>query len=366
MAENNKSKTGIKKIARKSVRAPKIEDNSDNKNPALYARVPARVESLGEGEVRKKHEFIEDLINNLERVIRGKREVIELLLTGFIAGGHVLIEDVPGLGKTTLAKTLAHLISLTKKGNPVVFRRIQFTPDLLPYDITGVDIFDPDTRQFVFTPGPAFANILLADEINRTTPKVQSALLEVMAENQVTVGNKTYLMDPLFFVIATQNPVETEGTYPLPLAQIDRFIMKIGIGYPDEETEFGIVKDDPSFTIMPTIKPVCGKDDILGLIGSVPSVFCDDRLMRAAVSIASHTRDHRGIELGASPRASIMLVKAARAHALVKGRGYVIDQDIIDLAPLVVAHRLRLKAIKVDAQSLVREIALDVMSKLNY
>jgi MoxR-like ATPase len=278
----------------------------------------------------------------------------------------VLIEDVPGLGKTTLAKTLAHLISQSKKGSPVVFKRIQFTPDLLPYDITGVDIFDPDTREFVFSPGPAFANILLADEINRTTPKVQSALLEVMAENQVTVGNKTYPMDALFFVIATQNPVETEGTYPLPLAQIDRFIMKIKIGYPDEEIEFGIVRDDPAYTIMPTIKPVCGKNEIIGLRDSVRSIFCDDRLMRAVVSIVSATRNHRGVDLGASPRASIMLVMAARARALVKGRGYVIDQDIIDLAPLVLGHRLRFKAIKIDPEALIREISLEAFSKIKY
>ncbi len=364
MAENSRSRSGSRKTTEKAGRARKPGDAPESSKTDANATTGNG--RLGESDVSEKHEFIGNIVANLETVIRGKREVIELLLTGFIAGGHVLIEDVPGLGKTTLAKTLAHLISRSKKGDPVVFKRIQFTPDLLPYDITGVDIFDPDTRQFVFTPGPAFANVLLADEINRTTPKVQSALLEVMAENQVTVGNKTYAMDPLFFVIATQNPVETEGTYPLPLAQIDRFIMKISIGYPDEETEFGIVRDDPAFTVMPKVKPVCGKDEILALMASVRSVFCDERLMRAAVSIAAHTRDHRGIELGASPRASIMLVKAARAHALVMGRGYVIDQDIIDLAPLVVAHRLRLKAVRADAASLVREIALEVMAKMKY
>ena len=191
---------------------------------------------------RGAHALARRLVDGLASVIRGKEEVLERLVTAVIAGGHVLVEDVPGLGKTTLAKTIARLVSGSRKGSAVTFRRIQFTPDLLPYDITGVDVFDPGTRKFVFTPGPVFANVLLADEINRTTPKVQSALLEVMAEGQVTIGNTTYPMDPFFFVIATQNPVEMEGVYHLPLAQIDRFLMKLHIGYPDAEVEVGIVQ----------------------------------------------------------------------------------------------------------------------------
>ncbi|MBN2531269.1 MAG: AAA family ATPase [Spirochaetales bacterium] len=321
---------------------------------------------LTEQETRKYYTFTQKLLKNLERVIRGKQECLEFLITGLIAGGHILIEDVPGLGKTTLAKTLAHLISRTKKGNPVVFKRIQFTPDLLPYDITGVDVFDPHSNQFIFSPGPAFANILLADEINRTTPKVQSALLEVMAENQVTVGNKTHKMDSFFFVIATQNPVETEGTYPLPLAQIDRFLMKIRIGYPSEDIEIGIVKDDPAFTVMPAMQPVCGKDDILNIRDAVSRIYCDERLIKVIVSIVSATRNYRGIELGASPRASLMLIKAARAYAMVKGRGYVIDQDIVHLAPIVIAHRLRIKTVKLDPEKLIRDITLDALSKITY
>ncbi len=306
------------------------------------------------------------LVLGLEAVIRGKSTVLAHLVAGMLAGGHILIEDVPGLGKTTLAKTVARLISRTRRGEGVVFRRIQFTPDLLPYDITGVDVFDPGTRKFVFTPGPVFTNVLLADEINRTTPKVQSALLEVMAEGQVTVGNTTYRMDPFFFVIATQNPVEMEGVYPLPLAQIDRFLMKLRIGYPDPEVEVGIVRDDPAATVMPEVKAVCGKDEILAARRRVDAVYCDEKLMRVAVGIAAATRSHPGISLGASPRGSLMLVRAARAFALLSGREYVIDQDLVDLAPIVIAHRLRLKDARTDAGALVREICMSELSHLAY
>jgi len=316
--------------------------------------------------VEKYHSLITRLIETLERVIRGKRRTLEYLITGLLAGGHVLIEDVPGLGKTTLAKSVARLISRNKGGKPVTFRRIQFTPDLLPYDITGVDIFDPEHRRFVFKAGPVFASIVLADEINRTTPKVQSALLEVMAENQVTVGNKTHAMDSLFFVMATQNPVETDGTYPLPLAQLDRFLMKISIGYPGEEEEIGIVRDDPSATIMPTLKPIAAKNEIMQARKTVEEVFCDDRLLQAAVAISVSTRRHRGIELGCSPRASLMLVKAARAFALVCGRSYCIDQDLLELAPLVLAHRIRMKDMRINTASLIREITLHELSRIVY
>jgi MoxR-like ATPase len=315
---------------------------------------------------KSAHALSRRLVDGLESVIRGKRAVLELLVTGILAGGHVLIEDVPGLGKTTLAKTVARLVSRSRKGSAVVFRRIQFTPDLLPYDITGVDVFDPGSRTFVFTPGPVFANVLLADEINRTTPKVQSALLEVMAEGQVTVGNKTYRMDPFFFVVATQNPVEMEGVYPLPLAQIDRFILRLRIGYPDTEVEVGIVRDDPSENVMPEVRPVCGKDDILAARARVDAVFCDEKLMRAAVGISTATRAHPGISLGASPRGSLMLVRAARSLALVRGREYVIDQDLIDVAPAVVAHRLRMKDARTDSEALVREICMSELSRTPY
>ena len=317
-------------------------------------------------DLKGAHSLARRLVDGLAAVIRGKEQVLQQLVTAILAGGHVLIEDVPGLGKTTLAKTVARLVSGSRRSSPVVFRRIQFTPDLLPYDITGVDVFDPGSRKFVFTPGPVFANVLLADEINRTTPKVQSALLEVMAEGQVTVGNTTYRMDPFFFVIATQNPVEMEGVYPLPMAQIDRFLMKMHIGYPDAEVEVGIVRDDPSARVMPDVRPVCGKEEVLAARARAETIYCDEKLTRTAVNVSAATRSHPGISLGASPRGSLMLVQAARAYALVRGREYVIDQDLIDLAPLVIAHRLRLKDARTDAAALVREICMTQLSRVSY
>lgn len=317
-------------------------------------------------QLEKAFQTVDELTAAIEGVIRGKHREIRFLLTGLLAGGHVLLEDLPGLGKTTLAKTLARLISKTEQGKAVDFKRIQFTPDLLPYDITGVDIFDPKTRKFQFNPGPAFTNILLADEINRTTPKVQSALLEVMAEKQITIGTKTHVLDPLFFVIATQNPIETEGTYPLPIAQIDRFIMKLSLGYPSQEVEESIIIDDPSQRIMPGIKSVCGKTTLLGIMDLVDQQYCDEKLIKAVVAITSATRKHRGIEWGASPRASLALVRASRAYALINHRDYVIDQDIIDLAPLVLGHRLKLKSLKNSAQEMVKEIVAEAFSKIDY
>jgi MoxR-like ATPase len=316
--------------------------------------------------LKPAQELSRRLVAGLAAVIRGKDEVLEHLVTCVLAGGHALIEDVPGLGKTTLAKTVARLVSGRRAGAGAVFHRIQFTPDLLPYDITGVDVFDPGSRQFVFTPGPVFANVLLADEINRTTPKVQSALLEVMAEGQVTVGNATYPMDPFFFVIATQNPVEMEGVYPLPLAQVDRFLMKLSIGYPDAEVEVGIVRDDPAATLAPRVRPVCGKADIMAARRAVDAVYCDEKLLRLAVAVSAATRAHPGVALGASPRGSLMLVRAARARALLRGRDYVVDQDLVDLAPLVIAHRLRLKDGRADARALVRDICMAELARLPY
>ena len=326
---------------------------------------------LPDGAFRSAHRVARGLVDGLERVIRGKTGVLEMLVTAMLAPGHVLIEDVPGLGKTTLAKTVAHLVARTDgrgrggaKAGPVTFRRIQFTPDLLPYDITGVDVYDPGRRAFVFAPGPVFASVLLADEINRTTPKVQSALLEVMAEGQVTVGNRTRPVDPFFFVVATQNPVEIEGVYPLPLAQLDRFLLRLRVGYPDRAVEEGIVRDDPAVTVMPGIVPVCGRGEVLAARRRVDGVFFDERLLSAVVGVTAATRSHPGIELGASPRAGIMFARACRALALVRGRDHVIDQDLVDLSSLVLAHRLRLKDVRTDADAIVREIAMIELARI--
>lgn len=290
------------------------------------------------------------IVDHMSQVIKGKREFLQYLTTAFLAEGHVLIEDLPGTGKTTAVKTLSHIV------DGLNFKRIQFTPDLLPYDITGVEIWDPVSSSFILKKGPVFANIILADEINRTTPKVQSALLEVMGEKQVTIGSETYPFEGLFFVAATENPIEFEGTYPLPEAQKDRFLMKLSIGYPDEDSEFEIVKTNPSKNILEGIEPICEPSEIDELLAYVDTVFCDDRLIRCAVSIAKKTRTHSSVEMGVSPRGSLMLIKACRAFAIVKGRDYVIDQDIVDLSPLVFAHRMRMKNVKKSAENLVREV----------
>jgi MoxR-like ATPase len=303
---------------------------------------------------------LEKLLHGLGSVIKGKDRFLRLLVSTFIAGGHALIEDAPGLGKTTVARTLAALVGDAR------FKRIQFTPDLLPYDITGVDVFDPKNAAFVFRPGPIFADIVLADEINRSTPKVQSALLEVMAEQQVTVGTTTHRLGELFFVIGTQNPIEIEGTYPLPVAQIDRFMARLRLGYPDEETELAVVRGDPSHRVMPMLEPVCTSDDVVAAQHAAAGIHCDNELMAAAVRACRATRDHRGVEYGASPRGALMLVAAARAHALLSGRAYCSDDDFLMLAPAVIAHRIKLRDHRIDAERLVRELMARELDSLGY
>ncbi|MDR2246555.1 MAG: AAA family ATPase [Treponema sp.] len=302
-------------------------------------------------------EAIQTLIDGAGTVIRGKREFLELLIAAILAKGHVLIEDNPGLGKTTVAKTIARLIA-GPDGAPLLFKRIQFTPDLLPYDITGVDVFDPESRAFRFVPGPVLANIVLADEINRTTPKVQSALLEVMAERQVTIGNATHRPPDPFFVIATQNPVESEGTFPLPAAQLDRFMMRLSLGYPDRQSELAILNENPSETVLNGLTPAIGEADFLAAQKSAAGVFCHDALKAAVADLVRDTRIHRGFTLGASPRAALHLLEAARALALVKGRDYVIDEDIAVLAGSVLVHRLKLRDPRAQGEKLIRELCL--------
>ncbi|MDR0642229.1 MAG: AAA family ATPase [Treponema sp.] len=296
------------------------------------------------------------LVEGASRIIRGKREFLEFLSAAILAEGHVLIEDNPGLGKTTVAKTFAKLIGGGRKG--LIFKRIQFTPDLLPYDITGVDVFDPKTRRFRFIPGPVLANIVLADEINRTTPTVQSALLEVMAERQVTIGAVTHRPPEPFFVIATENPIESEGTFPLPAAQLDRFMMRLSLGYPSREAEISILDDNPAEKALARLESVCTPGEFMAAREAAAKVFCHPALKEAVADMVRDTRIHRAFILGASPRAGLHLLEAARALALVRGRAYVTDEDLSVLAAPVLAHRLRLRDPRGQAAKLIREICL--------
>ena len=306
---------------------------------------------------------VQALVSGAGQVIRGKRDFLELLSAGILAGGHVLLEDNPGLGKTTVAKTFARLIA-DANGEPLLFKRIQFTPDLLPYDITGVDVFDPETRSFRFVPGPVFANIVLADEINRTTPKVQSALLEVMAERQVTIGSATYRPPEPFFVIATENPIESEGTFPLPAAQLDRFMMRLSLGYPDRESELSILEDNPAGRILADLKPVLSSEDFLSFRNAAASVFCHQDLKEAVADIVRDTRINRSFVLGASPRAALHFLDAVKALALIRGRQYVIDEDILVLAGPVLGHRVKLRDPRAQGDKIIREICLARLNRI--
>ncbi|MES2477658.1 MAG: MoxR family ATPase [Bacteroidota bacterium] len=286
-------------------------------------------------------EKIQLLSNQIATVIRGKKPQIEMVITCLLAGGHILMEDNPGTGKTVLARSLAHAISGSKDGSAVSFKRVQFTPDLLPMDLIGTYIFDDKTNEFVFKRGPLFCNILLADEINRASPKVQSALLECMAEHQITVGDTTYPLQQLFFTIATQNPIEMEGTYPLPAAQLDRFFMKIYFGYVDEATELDIYKDYLNIANnLDNLAQVLSMDDVLKLQAATEDVFVHNEIIQAVSNIVRDTRIHSDITLGASTRSGIAFIKCLRAYALVKGRVFVTEDDVKDIAIAVLDHRL--------------------------
>ena len=286
------------------------------------------------------------LTDNIESIIRGKHQEVKYVVTALLARGHILIEDNPGAGKTVLAKTLAQ--SISEKGadfqsshHGVTFKRIQFTPDLLPMDLIGSYIFDEAKKDFVFKRGPLFTHVLLADEINRASPKVQSALLECMAENQISSGDHTFQLDPFFFTIATQNPIDMEGTYPLPAAQLDRFYMKISFGYVSEEVEFDIYTNYLDIGRgTETVKQVLTYNDIMGLQQAAESVFVHPEIIKGVVRVTQATRNHPEIALGCSTRGGITFIKCLKAWALVNQRDYVIEDDIRAIAHPVLHHRL--------------------------
>src|SRR5581483_2823492 len=273
------------------------------------------------------------IVANVERVIQGKVEVVQLALLCLLAEGHLLVEDVPGVGKTSLAKALAASIKCS-------FGRIQFTPDLLPSDVVGVSVFNRATGEFEYRPGPIFANILLGDEINRASPKTQSALLEAMAEAQVTVDGTTYRLDAPFMVIATQNPIEHEGTYPLPESQLDRFFMRISIGYPGKDAELEMLDTHGDHDALDDIGAVVSTEDVLAMIATTRTVHLAPSLKAYLVELADATRRHPRLAIGMSPRASLNLQRAARTRAAASGRNYVVPDDIKALAEPVLAHRL--------------------------
>jgi len=279
------------------------------------------------------HEEIEKVLSNIRKVIIGKDDIATLSIVALLAQGHVLIEDVPGVGKTMLVRSIARSID----GE---FKRIQFTPDLLPSDITGMSIYNPKQLEFEFRPGPILGNIILADEINRTSPKTQSALLEAMEENSVTVDGGTIQVQQPFFVMATQNPIEYEGTYPLPEAQLDRFILMLKMGYPTLEDELDMLQRTDKEHPIDSIQFVLSKEEIVRIQEEVRQVHISDNVQRYILSIIAGTRNHEDLFLGASPRASIALMQASKALAFIHNRDYVIPDDVQYLATAVLAHRL--------------------------
>jgi len=293
------------------------------------------------------------LIANIEKIILGKRDVIELLLVGLFSEGHILIEDVPGTGKTTLTRALAKSIKAD-------FKRIQFTPDLLPTDITGVSMYNQKTGNFELKKGPIFTNVLLADEINRTTPRTQSGLLESMQESSVTIDGITHKLPVPFFVVATQNPIEYEGTYQLPEAQLDRFLMRIKMGYPPKPQEQEMLKDRMLSDPIDNLQAVTSLDELLSVQKAIRDIHISDRISNYIVDVVGESRNYLEIKLGVSPRGSLALMHASRALAFLNKRDYVVPSDIKYLAPFILGHRIAVKT-----QSAVRGVnSYHIISKI--
>jgi MoxR-like ATPase len=301
----------------------------------------------------REQDLIKSVVENIEKIILGKTKEIYDILKGILAGGHILIEDVPGVGKTTLVKAMAKTLNLS-------YSRIQFTPDLLPSDITGISIYNLKLGEFQFKKGPIFSNIILADEINRTSPKTQSALLEVMEENQVSEGSNTYKLETPFIVLATQNPVEYEGTFILPEAQLDRFMLKVRIGYADKESESKILQLYGSEEPLENIGVIAEKEDILSIQKSVKGIFAAKEVTDYIVSLVNATRDNKYITLGASTRAALSLLKIAKAQAFIDNKTYVIPQDVKRNAKSVLCHRIILSSLaranNLNAEAVIEDI----------
>ena len=304
-------------------------------------------------EASRTAELADRVITNLQRVMHAPDETLQFSVLCLLAEGHLIIEDFPGVGKTSLAKAIARSVDCA-------FSRLQFTPDLLPSDVTGVNVFNQRSNEFEFRPGPVFANILLVDEINRASPKTQSALLECMQERQVTIDGVSYQLPPPFMVMATQNPIEYEGTYPLPEAELDRFTMRIAIGYPPLPDEAQMLSEQATDTPIDRLECVASAQEVLDGIEDAKRVFVEESLNRHIVALLRQTRSDNRLYLGASPRAGIALLRVAKARALVSGRDYVEPDDIKMVAPTVLAHRLILapeaRSSGLDAEDLVRSI----------
>jgi MoxR-like ATPase len=304
-------------------------------------------------EASRTAELADRVITNLQRVMHAPDETLQFSVLCLLAEGHLIIEDFPGVGKTSLAKAIARSVDCA-------FSRLQFTPDLLPSDVTGVNVFNQRSNEFEFRPGPVFANILLVDEINRASPKTQSALLECMQERQVTIDGVSYQLPPPFMVMATQNPIEYEGTYPLPEAELDRFTMRIAIGYPPLPDEAKMLSEQATDTPLDRLECVASAQEVLDGIEDAKRVFVEESLNRYVVALLRQTRSDNRLYLGASPRAGIALIRVAKARAIVLGRDYVEPDDIKMVAPTVLAHRLILapeaRSSGLDAEDLVRSI----------